>query len=208
MTNTNVLENLQFAHDVQKHQQDTRQQAHYSFPSQPDKCLCSNPDKSSCYMDFISALESTGQLIITQLSVGDEASVWGSAQSVGAQLLSHHFPIQRVIEPLQQLDGGALPTAAASHQGQSFSLLYTQIQPLQDGYIRTWRIIKLDPLKGHITIKLVLEEKRVRYVVKYHFSKAVFASCTGQSPSFDRLSMAGSLFNSIMMWAADSLAFA
>ena len=51
-------------------------------------------------------------------------------------LSSHHSPLPGVVEPLQQLDGGALPTAAATHQSQSLSLFHLQIQPLEDGNIR------------------------------------------------------------------------
>lgn len=76
--------------------------------------------------------------------------------------VSHHCPIDGVVEPLQQLDGGALPTAAAPHQGQSLALLHTQIEPLQDGHVGARWIVKLNPLKGHITIKLVLDEEKER----------------------------------------------
>lgn len=72
----------------------------------------------------------------------------------------HHSALSGVVEPLQQLDGGALSTAAAPHQGQSFSLLHAQIQASQDWDVRPRRIVKLHTLKAHVTIKCVLGSER------------------------------------------------
>lgn len=72
-------------------------------------------------------------------------------------LSSHHSPLSGVVEPLQQLDGGALSTAAAPHQRQSLSHFHIQIQPLEDGHIRARRVVKLNVVKTHVTIKFLLE---------------------------------------------------
>lgn len=75
-------------------------------------------------------------------------------------LSSHHSPFEGVVEPLQELDGGALSAAAATHQGQSFSLAHLQIQPLEDGYVRAGGVVKLNILKANITVESILEFKR------------------------------------------------
>lgn len=72
-------------------------------------------------------------------------------------LSSHHSPFSGVIEPLQELDGGALPTAAAPHQSQRLPLLHLQIQPLEDGNVRARRVVELHALKAHVAVKLALD---------------------------------------------------
>lgn len=72
-------------------------------------------------------------------------------------LSSHHSPLQGVIEPLQQLNGGALSTAAASHQGQSLSLLHLQVQPLQDGHVGPRRVVKADTAELHVSVIFILQ---------------------------------------------------
>lgn len=83
---------------------------------------------------FLSSCQCCKVAINTQVAV--DKGVNPVAQSMYVYLPSYHSPLSGVVEPLQQLDGGALSTATAPHQGQSLSLPHLQIQPLQDLHIR------------------------------------------------------------------------
>ena len=48
-----------------------------------------------------------------------------------------HQPSIRIVEPLQQLDGGALATPTGTHQGHRLPLADLQVQSLQD--LGEWR---------------------------------------------------------------------
>lgn len=80
-------------------------------------------------------------------------------------LSTHHSPLSGVIEPLQQLDDGALSTAAAADQGQSLSLPHLQVQPLEDGQVSPCRVVELHMLKLNITIKFVLEVEEGEIII-------------------------------------------
>ena len=43
-----------------------------------------------------------------------------------------HHALCGVVEPLQQLDSGALPTATVADQGHRLSALHLQVEALQD----------------------------------------------------------------------------
>ena len=43
-----------------------------------------------------------------------------------------HHALCGVVEPLQQLDSGALPTATVADQGHGLSTLHLQVEALQD----------------------------------------------------------------------------
>ena len=45
---------------------------------------------------------------------------------------SSHHALRGVIQPLHQLDGGALPAAAVPNQGHRLPALYLQVEALQD----------------------------------------------------------------------------
>lgn len=45
---------------------------------------------------------------------------------------AHHSALVWIIKPLQQLNTGALPAAAAAHKGQRLTGLHRHIQPIQD----------------------------------------------------------------------------
>lgn len=52
-------------------------------------------------------------------------------QHLAEQESSHHA-LRGVIQPLHQLDGGALPTAAVPNQGHRLPTPYLQVEALQD----------------------------------------------------------------------------
>lgn len=72
-------------------------------------------------------------------------------------VFSHHSPLLGVIEPLQQLNGGALSTAATADQGKSLSLLHLQAQPLQDGNVGPRRVVEADIGELHVSVIFILQ---------------------------------------------------
>ena len=70
---------------------------------------------------------------------------------------AHHCSKHWVVEPLQELDHRALPTAAAAHQGQGLALLHLQAQPLKHRHVGPGGIAEHDVIKGHISFKLILK---------------------------------------------------
>lgn len=83
-----------------------------------------------------------------------------------AVCLSHHFAKVRIIKPLQKLNAGALPTAAAAHKGQRLSRLHRHTQSIQDldvwpGGVGELTVNEVNvPLE--VILKIIAEEGRER----------------------------------------------
>lgn len=66
----------------------------------------------------------------------------------------------RVVEPLQQLDAGALPTAAAAHEGQRLALLHRHIQPIQDLDVRPGGVGEITVNELNVPLEVILKTQR------------------------------------------------
>ena len=57
--------------------------------------------------------------------------------------LTHHHSCLCVVEPLYQLHGGTLATAAGTHQSDSLTLTHRDVQLLKDLGIRAGWVVEL-----------------------------------------------------------------
>ena len=67
---------------------------------------------------------------------------------------------QRVIEPLDQRDHGALATATGPHQSQSLARLYGHVQALQDFNPWPRGILKHEVISTHLSYNILLREEK------------------------------------------------
>lgn len=75
-------------------------------------------------------------------------------QHLAEQESSHHA-LRRVIQPLHQLDGGALPTAAVPDQGHRLPTPYLQVEALQDlNFVSRW-IMEVNISEFQISFNIV-----------------------------------------------------
>ena len=56
--------------------------------------------------------------------------------------LSTHLAVVGVVEPLNELDGGALPATTGTDQSHRLSRTDLETQPLQNPYVRSSRIVE------------------------------------------------------------------
>lgn len=63
----------------------------------------------------------------------------------------------RVVEALQQLNAGALPTAAAAHEGQRLAGLHRNVQTVQNLDVRSGGVGELTVDELDVPLKVVLE---------------------------------------------------
>lgn len=66
-----------------------------------------------------------------------------------------------VVKPLQQLHTGALPTAAAAHEGQRLAGLHRHVEPVQHLDVRPGRVGELAVDELDVPPEVILETKEV-----------------------------------------------
>lgn len=66
----------------------------------------------------------------------------------------------RVVEPLQQLHAGALPTATAAHEGQRLAGLHRHVEPIQDLDVRPAGVSELAVNEVNVPLEVILKTQR------------------------------------------------
>lgn len=66
-----------------------------------------------------------------------------------------------VVEPLQQLHTGALPAAAAAHEGQRLAGLHRHVQPVQDLDVGPGGVGELAVNEVQVPLEVVLKTQRL-----------------------------------------------
>lgn len=74
-----------------------------------------------------------------------------------AVCLPHHSAVVGIVKPLQQLHAGALPTAAAAHEGQRLAGLHRHIQPIQDLDVRPGGVGELTVNEVDVPLEVLLK---------------------------------------------------
>lgn len=69
----------------------------------------------------------------------------------------HHAAMIRVVEALQQLNAGALPAAAAAHEGQGLAGLHRNIQAVQNLDVRPGGVGELAVDELDVPLEVVLK---------------------------------------------------
>lgn len=77
-----------------------------------------------------------------------------------AVCLPHHSAIVRIIKPLQQLHAGALPAAAAAHEGQRLAGLHRHVQPIQDLDVWPGGVGELTINEVNVPLEVILKTQR------------------------------------------------
>lgn len=72
----------------------------------------------------------------------------------------HHSAVVRIIKPLQQLNTGALPAAAAAHKGQRLAGLHRHIQPIQDLDVWPGGVGELTVNELNVPLEVILKTQR------------------------------------------------
>lgn len=72
---------------------------------------------------------------------------------------SHHSAVVGIIKPLQQLDAGALPTAAAAHEGQRLARLHRHVQPIQDLDVWPGGVSELTVNELDVSLEVILKTR-------------------------------------------------
>lgn len=71
-------------------------------------------------------------------------------------VVSYHLSFIGVIESLQQLNAGALPTAAASHKSKSLSWMYRHLQTPQNLDVWPAGIREPTPFEFYLALEVIL----------------------------------------------------